>query len=120
MITKTLTQPPTMPVTVLRTREDLLCDDQTRFAKPMQTQPFLSAEELQLRLGKLDRRQIEAWQGMYPYERLEVAFQAYQFALEGVRVTERKRYPDLSPEELNWRITRRMQGNQKLGKEYKL
>jgi len=76
-----------------------------------------SVEALQRRLGKLDRRQIQAWRSMRPYERLEIAFQAYQFALEAVRVTERRRHPELSEEKLNWRVTRRMQGNQKLGRE---
>ncbi|MCG2767795.1 MAG: hypothetical protein ABIK79_02080 [Chloroflexota bacterium] len=41
-------------------------------------------------------------------QRLELAFQAYQFALDAVRTTERQRHPDLSPEELAWRVTRRM------------
>ncbi len=89
-------------------------DKQTGYA--LQTRPVLSALELQRRLGRLSRRQIEAWETMRPYERLEIAFQAYQFALEGVRVTERRRHSDLSPEELNWRIIRRMQRNQKLGR----
>jgi hypothetical protein len=48
---------------------------------------------------------------------LEIAFQAYQFALDTVRLTERQRYPDLSPDELAWRVTRRMQGNPKLGEK---
>jgi hypothetical protein len=52
---------------------------------------------------------------MEPWQRLEIAFQAYQFALEAVRVTERARHPDLSEEELAWRVIRRMQGNPKLG-----
>jgi len=42
--------------------------------------------------------------------------QAYQFALDTVRLTERQRHPDLPPEELAWRVTRRMQGNPKLGR----
>jgi hypothetical protein len=48
--------------------------------------------------------------------RLELAFQAYQFALEVVRLTERRNHPDLSPGELAWRVTRRMQGNPRLSK----
>lgn len=74
-------------------------------------------ERLYERIGRLDRQQILAWQKMAPAERLEVAFQAYQFALEAVRLTERRRYPDLTDEQFNWRVTRRMQGNQKLGRE---
>jgi hypothetical protein len=64
-----------------------------------------------------DRQQILIWQRMSPVERLEVAFQAYQFTLEAVRLTERQRHPDLSEEEFKWRVIRRMQGNQRLGRE---
>ena len=75
-----------------------------------------SARSLDERLGTLDRRQIMIWRAMTPARRLEIAFQAYQFALEIVRLTERRRRPELSPEELAWRVTRRMQGNPKLGR----
>ena len=68
------------------------------------------------RLGKLDARQVAAWRAMTPAQRLELVFQAYQFALDAVRTTEKQRHPDLSPEELAWRVTRRMQGDQKLGR----
>ena len=77
-------------------------------------------DQLRDRLGRLDRQQIIAWQKMTPAERLAVAFQAYQFALDAVRVTERQRHPDLSEEEFNWRVTRRMQGDQSLGREVNL
>jgi len=73
-------------------------------------------ELLRQRLGRLEPQQITAWRRMSPAQRLELAFQAYQFALEAVRLTERRRQPNLSEEELNWRVTRRMQGNQKLGR----
>lgn len=33
-----------------------------------------------------------------------MAFQVYQFALNAVRLTERRNYPDLSLEELAWRV----------------
>ncbi len=49
-------------------------------------------------------------------QRLEIAFQAYQFALDVVRLTERQRHPELSEEELAWRVTRRMQGDPTLGR----
>lgn len=75
-----------------------------------------AAEALQQRLGPLDQQQIAAWRQMNPARRLELAFQAYQFALDVVRLTERRRHPDLSPEELNWRVTRRMQGDPTLGR----
>jgi hypothetical protein len=68
------------------------------------------------RLAHLDPRQVAVWRAMSPAERLEVAFQAYQFALDAVRTTERERHPDLSSEELAWRVTRRMQGDPKLGR----
>ena len=69
-----------------------------------------NSQQLQGQLDPLDRKQIEAWRNMGPIKRLEMAFQAYQFALEAVRLTERKNHPDLSAEELNWRIVQRMQG----------
>ena len=53
---------------------------------------------------------------MSPARRLEMACQAYQFALDILRLTERQRHPNLSPDELAWRVTRRMQGNPRLGR----
>jgi hypothetical protein len=73
--------------------------------------------QLNNRLGVYDRQQILIWQRMSPAERLAVADQAYHFALEVVRLTERQRHPDLTEEELQWRIIRRMQGNQRLGRK---
>jgi hypothetical protein len=73
-------------------------------------------EALRRRLGRLDPRQVAAWRAMSPVRRLELAFQAYQFALDAVRLTERRSHPDLSPDELAWRITRRMQGDPRLGR----
>jgi len=67
-------------------------------------------------LPRLDPRQVAAWRAMSPAQRLDVAFQAYQFALDAVRAIERERHPDLSPEELAWRVTRRMQGDRGLGR----
>jgi hypothetical protein len=67
-------------------------------------------------LEKLDPQQVAVWRAMSPARRLDLAFQLYQFALDAVRVTERRRHPDLSPEELAWRVTRRMQGDPTLGK----
>jgi hypothetical protein len=80
------------------------------------TRSYDAIEALRRRLGKLDRRQIMAWRQMSPARRLELAFQAYQFALDVVRLTERQSHPDLSPDELAWRVTRRMQGNPRLGR----
>jgi len=67
----------------------------------------------------LDRplfEQVAAWLAMSPAQRLDLAFQAYQFALDAVRLTERRRHPDLSPSELSWRVARRMQGDTRLGR----
>ncbi len=75
-----------------------------------------AVDAVRRRLGGLDQRQIAAWREMSPARRLEMAFQAYQFALDAVRLTERRNHPDLSPEELAWRVTRRMQGNPMLGR----
>ena len=61
-------------------------------------------------------QQIAAWRAMTPARRLELACQAYQFALDIVRLTERQRHPNLPPEELAWRVTRRMQGDPRLGR----
>lgn len=76
-----------------------------------------SIEELNKRIGVYDRQQILIWQRMSPIERLDVAAQAYHFALEAVRLTERQRHPDLSEEAFKWRVIRRMQGDQRLGRE---
>ncbi len=73
-------------------------------------------KQLYQRLPPLDPRQVAAWRQMTPARRLDLAFQAYQFALDVVRLTERRRHPHLSSDELNWRITRRMQGDPHLGK----
>jgi hypothetical protein len=80
------------------------------------TAAYDEIESLHQRLGRLDPRQVAAWRAMSPARRLELAFQAYQFAIDIVRLTERQRHPDLSPDELAWRITRRMQGNPRLGR----
>ena len=74
-------------------------------------------ETLRRRLGRLDPCQVAIWREMSPARRLELAFQAYQFALDAVRLTEQRNHPDLSPDELAWRVTRRMQGNPRLGRE---
>ena len=68
------------------------------------------------RLGDASPAQIEVWRKLTGAQRLEIAFQLYQLALEAVRANERMRHPDITEEELNWRVTRRMQGNPMLGK----
>ena len=73
-------------------------------------------EVMRRRVGRLDPIQVKIWRQMTPAQRLDIAFQAYQFTLDIIRITERQKYPHLSPEELAWRVTRRIQGNPKLGK----
>lgn len=68
------------------------------------------------KLDPIDHNQVQIWRKMTPARRLEIAFQAYQFVLDAIRVTERNKHPDLTPEDLAWRITRRIQGNLKLGR----
>lgn len=68
------------------------------------------------RLGDVDLRQVLIWRAMTPARRAEIAFQAYQLTLEMVRTAERQRHPQLSEEELAWRVLRRMQGDQSLGR----
>lgn len=70
------------------------------------------------KLDPIDRTQVEIWRKMTPVRRLAIAFQMHQFALNAIRVTERRRHPELTPDELNWRVTRRMLGNLKLGVEF--
>lgn len=69
-----------------------------------------------LRLAELDPGQVAVWRAMSPAQLLEVAFQAYQFTLDAVRATERERHPDLPPDKLARRVTRRMQGDPSLGR----
>ena len=75
-----------------------------------------SVDALRRRLGRLEPQQIEAWRAMGPAGRLDLAFQLHQFALDTVRLTERQRHPDLPPDELAWRVTRRMLGDLNLGR----
>lgn len=82
------------------------------------TSDIESMETLEKRLGKIDMHQILAWRQMTPVQRLDIAFQAYQFALETVRLTEQTRTSGLTDEQFAWRVTRRMQGDQKLGRKY--
>jgi hypothetical protein len=71
----------------------------------------VSLEELRRRIGSYDPQQVKIWRAMTPARRLDVACQMYSFALGAIRVQERKRHPDLTQEELNWRVIRRLHGN---------
>lgn len=83
---------------------------------PASSQPDTTMEAPFWMPDEPDPRQVAAWRAMSPARRLELAFQAYQFALDAVRLTERRRHSDLPPDELAWRVTRRMQGDPQLGK----
>lgn len=74
--------------------------------------------DIQKRIGKVDMQQVTVWRQMTPAKRLDIAFQAYQFALDTVRLTECQRVDNISAEVFDWCVTRRMQGNQKLGREF--
>jgi hypothetical protein len=67
-------------------------------------------------LEPLDPRQVAIWRAMTPARRLDLASQAYHLALEVVRTTERRRHPEQSPEDLKWRVIRRMHGDLSLGR----
>ena len=69
-----------------------------------------------LGLEPLDPRQVAIWRAMTPARRLELAVQAYQFVLDAARLIERREHPELSAEELAWRVTRRIQGDPNLGR----
>lgn len=88
----------------------------TLHEKPEKSADKRTIEQVLCRIGPMDAQQLRIWRGMTRVRRLELAFRAYQLALDAVRVTEQRRHPDLSPEELNWRITRRMQGDPNLGR----
>ncbi len=75
------------------------------------------AERLRQQSGPLDARQVAVWRKMTPTQRLRIVFQAYHFALQVVRATERRQHPNLSEEELKWRGIRRMHGDPNPGPE---
>jgi hypothetical protein len=94
---------------MLWVKDVYLCDRDAMMKK----QPDLIPDA---RLGDAEPAQIEVWRKMTGAQRLEIAFQLYQMALEAVRANERMRHPDITEEELNWRVTRRMQGDPSLGR----
>ncbi|MEZ4716842.1 MAG: hypothetical protein R2851_12250 [Caldilineaceae bacterium] len=53
------------------------------------------------RVGAIDVHQIQIRRRMSPAERLDIAFQAYQFALDAVRLTEANARTGYPPS--NWR-----------------
>lgn len=75
---------------------------------------------LHRRLGSLDPRQVAIRGNVSPVRKLQLVFQARRFSLEVVRTTEKRQHPHLSPEELNWRVLRRMHGDLQLGRGSKV
>ena len=73
-------------------------------------------EVMRRRVGRLDPIQVKIWRQMTPVQRAAVVFKADRFAVGTIRISERRRHPALSAEELAWRVTRRMQGNPRLGR----
>lgn len=53
-----------------------------------------AARLLNERLGVLDPQQIRIWRAMTPARRAEIAFQAYQLALDAVRASATPTYPN--------------------------
>ena len=83
-------------------------------------QPDLDAvERIRRRLGSYDMHQVEIWRRMTPAEHLDIVFQAYHLALQIVRKTEQDLHPELTPEELKWRVVRRLHGDLSLGRDRK-
>lgn len=69
-------------------------------AQEMRDDRDKAIEALRQRLGSLDPHQVKAWRAMSPARCLDLAFQAYQFAVDAMRLTERQCHPDRSPR--NW------------------
>lgn len=68
-------------------------------------------ENLRRRLGAPDPRQVAIWQTMSGARRPDLVGQAYHLILETIRASERSLDPNVSPEELNRRVIRRMHGD---------
>jgi hypothetical protein len=83
---------------------------------PIETGELGDAESLSERLGPIDMRQVAIWRAMTPARRAEIACQLYHEYLVAVRVEERQKHPEFSEQELNWCVTRRIQGDPNLGR----
>jgi len=68
------------------------------------------AESFRRRLGTLDPRQVAIWRQMTPAQKIRLASHMYDLARRIIWTTERQAHPDASPEELYWRMLRRMHG----------
>ena len=74
-----------------------------------------AVERMRRQLEPYDMRQVAIWRRMTPAQHLAIVFQAYHLALQIVRRTEQDRHPELTPEELRWRVIWRMHGDLSLG-----
>jgi len=70
------------------------------------------AESFRRRLGTLDPQQVAIWRQMTPAKKIRLAFQMYDMARRIIWTTERQAHPDASPQELGWRVLRRMHGKE--------
>lgn len=70
------------------------------------------AQTFRQRLGTLDPQQVAIWQQMTPAKKIRLAFQMYDMARRIIWTTERQAHPDASPQELGWRVLRRMHGKE--------
>jgi hypothetical protein len=84
--------------------------------EPVQPDPD-ALERMRRQLRPYGMRQVAIWRRMTPAEHLAIVFQAYHLALQIVRKTEQDLHPELAPEELKWRVIRRMHGDLSLGKD---
>lgn len=64
----------------------------------------MEQKELQFEPDPVDWQQLELLARLSPAERLLAMMAASEFALAGLRGAFRRRYPELSPSELNMRV----------------
>jgi hypothetical protein len=60
--------------------------------------------ELVQGLDPVDWDQLRLWARLTPGQRIRSAMQAHAFAVAGLRATFSRRFPDLSPAEVNMRV----------------
>jgi hypothetical protein len=68
------------------------------------------AQTFRRRLGRLDLQQVAIWRRMTPAQKIGLTFQMYDLTRRIIWTTERQWHPEASPEELSWRMLRRMHG----------
>jgi hypothetical protein len=68
------------------------------------------ANDFRRRLGRLDPQQVAIWRQMTPAQKIYLASDLYDLARRIIWTTERQMHPDISSEELYWRMLRRLHG----------